>query len=548
MMKRRPIFLLFLALSAAGCLRGQHPPRQQGIDPLHYTFTIQLPDSGRTIDGRAVVTIRRSGDADHLVLDLADLKVDTVRVSDRPVKFVRKPRLIDIPLPRPGPAAIDTLDIAVRYGGEVKDGLIIHADEKGRWYAFGDNWPDRASCWLPTIDDPSAKATVSWNILAPSTSTVVANGALLGQEVLPFDSRRGSVSYTLTRWNTARPIPPYLMVIAAGPLTKYDLGLTARGLSEFPPGVRQSVYVVPELTDYLPGPFASAGAIVQFFSTLVAPFPYEKLAHVQSFTRYGGMENASAIFYANDLFKRKEMHTGIIAHETAHQWFGDAVTPRSWGHLWLSEGFATYFEQLWVEKSEGEKPFQRGMRQLRDEIAASDVTYMRPVIDTLQDNYGKLLNTNSYQKGAWALHMLRSLLGDSVFFAGIRRYYDQHRHGTATSDDLCASLEQVSHRRLRWYFDEWLRRPGIPEFTVRWTYDQELSKLSLVIEQDSRTPPYQFPLAIEVQALRGESKTVTVEVPATRTAHLSVPVDLITKPVRLFFDPQVRLLAIIKTK
>ena len=548
MMRRRPLLLVLLALSTAGCLRGQHPPRQPGIDALHYTFTIQLPDSGRKIDGRSVVSIRRSGAVDHLILDLVDLKVDTVWVNDNQVKFVREPRLIDIPLPRPNPAVVDTLQVAVRYGGEVKDGLIIHADAKGRWYAFGDNWPNRASCWLPTIDDPSAKATVTWNIIAPSASTVVANGELIGQEVLPPDNKRGSGSYTLTRWKTARPIPPYLMVIAAGPLTKYDLGLTAKGLSEFPPGVWQSVYVVPELVDYLPGPFASAGAIVGFFSKLVAPFPYEKLAHVQSFTRYGGMENASAIFYADNLFKRREMGTGIIAHETAHQWFGDAVTPKSWGHLWLSEGFASYFEQLWVEKSEGEKSFRRGMRTLRDEIAASDVTYMRPVIDTLQDNYGKLLNTNSYQKGAWTLHMLRTLLGDSLFFSGIRTYYNRHRHATATSDDLCASLEQVSHRNLRWFFDEWLRRPGMPEFTVGWNYNQDLHQLTVEIAQDTRTPPFRFPLTMEIHTSEGETRLATVEVPASGAANIPVPVDLKSKPVRLVFDPQVQLLATIKLK
>jgi aminopeptidase N len=306
--------------------------------------------------------------------------------------------------------------------------------------------------------------------------------------------------------------------------------------------------VVPELADYLPGPFASAGAIVGFFSTLVAPFPYEKLAHVQSFTRYGGMENASAIFYSHDLFQHRNVSTGIIAHETAHQWFGDAVTPASWAHLWLSEGFASYFEQLWIEKSEGEEAFRRGMRRLRDEIAASDVTYMRPVIDTTQDDYVKLLNTNSYQKGAWTLHMLRTRLGDSVFFGGIRNYYSLHRHANATSDDLCESFERVSHEKLRWFFDEWLRRPGIPEITIEWSYDQGRSQLSLAVEQDSRTPPYQFPLTIEIHALRGETKTLTVEVPASNLAHVSVPVDLIARPVSLVFDPTVQLLAIFKMK
>ncbi len=338
------------------------------------------------------------------------------------------------------------------------------------------------------------------------------------------------------------------MVIAAGPLVKHDLGLTAAGLSEFPPGVWQSVYAVPELAGYLPGPFSSAGAIVEFFSTVVAPFPFEKLAHVESFTRYGGMENASAIFYADDLFRRRDVSTGIIAHETAHQWFGDAVTPRSWGHLWLSEGFASYFEELWVEKSEGKESFRRGMKKLREEIADSRVTFERPVIDTLQKNYVRLLNTNSYQKGAWTLHMLRSLLGDTLFFSGIRAYYAQHRHATATSDDLCINFELVSHRSLRWFFDEWLRRPGIPILRIDWNFDQDLHQLSLAVEQDSSIPPYRFPLTIEIHNSGGEARLVTVDVPALRTARVPVPTNLTSKPLKLVFDPEVQLLAIIKSK
>ena len=369
-MTRYFFLLLIVTFALAGSLPGQNRSLQPGIDVIHYDFSIELPDSGRLIEGRALITVRRSLPANHFVLDLVGLQVDTVWVNQRPVGLERTTALLDIPLPQSRESSPDTLLVAVLYEGEVKDGLIIHADEKGRWYAFGDNWPTRARCWLPTVDQPGDKATVTWNITAPSNRKVVANGTLVEEKSLPPKS--GASSRTLTRWTTTRPIPPYLMVIAAAPLVEYDLGLTAQGLSEFPPGVRQSVYVVPELADYPPGPFKKAGEIVEYFAQMVAPFPYEKLAHVQSFTRYGGMENASAIFYANDLFQRRDVSTGIIAHETAHQWFGDAVTPRSWGHLWLSEGFASYFEQLWVQKSEGTDAFRKGMMTLRDRSSSQE--------------------------------------------------------------------------------------------------------------------------------------------------------------------------------
>jgi aminopeptidase N len=260
------------------------------------------------------------------------------------------------------------------------------------------------------------------------------------------------------------------------------------------------------------------------------------------------MENASAIFYANDLFERRNNNAGIIAHETAHQWFGDAVTPRSWGHLWLSEGFASYFEQLWIQSSEGTGAFRSGMKNLRNEIINSVVTFARPVIDTLQTDLMQLLNTNSYQKGAWTLHMMRSLLGDSLFFAGIRAYYSEHRHGTATTDDLCESFEQISHSRLRWFFDQWLRRPGIPELTVSWAYDESLHHVSVEIFQSQRIHEYRFPLKIEVHLSDKNIRTMTVEVPAEAVTRIELPIDINTKPERLVFDPQVELLARIKSK
>jgi len=540
--RRFGIFLALLAWSN-GALGQQHP-MQPGIDVLHYDFSLTLPDAGASIEGIALITVCRSQPADHLVLDLIDLRVDSVFVNQRTVKFSRTPVTLDIPLPEATGTAPDTLLVAVRYAGEVKDGLIIHADKKGRWFAFGDNWPARAHCWLPTVDRPDDKATVAWTINAPSDRKVIANGALIEENQVGAPSAHR----TITHWSTERPIPPYLMVIAVGPLIGYDLGLTAHGMSEFPPGVNQSVYAVPELADYLPGPFKYAGDIVEFFAHLVGPFPYEKLAHLQSYTRFGGMENASAIFYANDLFERRSNGTGIIAHETAHQWFGDAVTPRTWGHLWLSEGFASYFEQLWVERSEGSGALRQGMSNLRREILASSTTQKRPVIDTLQTDPMRLLNTNSYQKGAWTLHMLRSLIGNSAFFAGIQSYYDHHKHSTATSDDLCAEFEHASNTSLRWYFDQWLRRPGFPDLSLGWTYDDVHRSVKVDIKQGSRFSPYRFPLKIETRTSDGHLHTVTIEVPALESVSIQLPSTFNSRPTRLVFDPDVELLANIISK
>jgi aminopeptidase N len=255
------------------------------------------------------------------------------------------------------------------------------------------------------------------------------------------------------------------------------------------------------------------------------------------------MENASEIFYANDTFQHGTPGRSLIAHETAHQWFGDAVTERQWAHLWLSEGFATYFAALVTQHEDGDAAFRAEMRRIRDKVVASPVSAERPVIDTAETQYLKLLNTNSYQKGAWTLHMLRGTLGDSAFFRGVRAYYLAHRDGTALSDDLRAALEASSGRQLGWFFDQWLRRPGFPELVTRWRYDAAARRVRLTVAQGARFAPYRFPLDVEVVDASGRPHRTTVDVPAARETTFELDTPLAAPPRAIRLDPDVKLLA-----
>jgi len=541
--------LLFLLAAGTPLIsqQGETHIYRPGIDILHYNFTLDLPDKGNVIQGNAEVTVRRYRPVNRLRLDLVGLRVENVRIGGIRKSFEQDAGGISLAWPKTSSAREDTLVVSIEYGGPVRGGLVVGSDAAGRWTAFGDNWPDRGRQWLPTVDHPSDKATVEWNIRSASDLTVVANGEFIERTPLRDATGVGSTPRVLTRWRIQRPIPTYLMVIAAAPLLKFDLGITAPGLSEFPPGVRQSVYIEEEIKDYLPGPFKDAGRIVTFFAQAVGLFPYEKLAHVQSKTTYGGMENASAIFYNHTAFSERHVSTGLIAHETAHQWFGDAVTPRDWSHLWLSEGFATYFEKLWVERSEGTSAFQRQMIGLRDEILQAGEVRERPVIDSLQMNLIALLNTNSYDKGGWTLHMLRSLLGDSLFFLGIRSYYGRFRHATATTDDFCHEMEQFSGKSLRWFFDQWLRRPGYAIVSARWRYDKPGQCVILEVTQGQRFEPYRFQLTVEIVHSGDPPQRTTVEVGPKPQVTVTLPVLVRSEPASIYLDPDVELLGSVKT-
>src|SRR5438477_860705 len=233
------IATVFLCAAFSTSAAQPQPNSRSGIHVLDYAITIDVPDSGPSINGDATLKVQRSDGVDTLTLDLIKLHVVRVTIDGRETTFARTDSTIVIPLSRETGTSFTT---RVVYDGPVTDGLIAHRDSAGRWTYFGDNWPNRARYWIPSIDLPSEKATVSWTITAPVGQTIVANGLAIENRVLPMAQRRRQLS----RWRESRPIAPYLMVIAVAPLVKFDLGQTACGLAELARCVPQSVYVAPE--------------------------------------------------------------------------------------------------------------------------------------------------------------------------------------------------------------------------------------------------------------------------------------------------------------
>jgi aminopeptidase N len=536
---------LFAALVLVGCsARAQvssspmaaTPTHQPGIDVQDYAFTLELPDTGSFLRGDATVMLHRSAGERSLHLDLVNaLTVRRVTVDDSVVAAPHGGGMIDIPLPATG----EEIRVRVLYDGVVSDGLVVRKDAAGRWTWFGDNWPDRARQWLPTVDHPSDKATVSFTVIAPPSRTVVANGSFVSRGPITM---RG-VTMAETKWRESRPIAPYLMVIAVGTLQETPIADAACHAGDRGQCVAQSVYTTPELAEWARGAFSMAPRIMSLFERLIGPFPYEKLAHLQSSTRFGGMENASAIFYDDKLFTSRSLGEGIIAHETAHQWFGDAVTEREWGHLWLSEGFATYFAALWTREAHGDAAYRAEMAKIREQVLRDRVVATRPVLDTAQTNYLSLLNANSYQKGGYILYMLHQELGDSAFFRGLRNYYADYRHGTALTDDLRRELERSSGRSLEAFFEQWLRRPGVPELGVSWAHDAATGVLSVHVRQAGSGGAYVLTMPVAVTNAAGVTERIMVNVPPVTDTVIVLPRKYPTRPIAVVFDPDTRMLA-----
>ncbi|MEO7520906.1 MAG: M1 family metallopeptidase [Gemmatimonas sp.] len=514
----------------------------RGLDVVHYEFSVVFPASGRadTIAVSEVIMVRRTSRSDTLVLDLAPaMIVSEASIAGRGTPFVRDGATVRIPLPA---GSGDSLRVGVKLMGVPKDGLVVRRDSVlGTWTAFADHFPNRAREWLATVDHPSDKATVEWIVRAPTTHRVIGNGNLL-EETPVYPLTSGSVPMTLTRWRTVRPIYTAVMVIGVAPFSVFELGSAACGKAELPGCVRQSVWVSPDVRPSMPGAFARANDMVDLFTRLAGPYPYEKLAHVQSSTRYGGMENASAIFYSDAAFRRGTISESLVAHETAHQWFGDAITTREWPHVWLSEGFATYFAELWDEHAHGDSAFLAGMRRVRENVLKSVITVEKPVVDTLLDDVGRVLNSNVYQKAGFTLHMLRRQVGDSAFFRGVRAFYAKHRHGNALTDDFMREVELASAQKLGWFFDQWMRRPGYAELTVTQRHDKARNAIILDVVQGTRFAPYRLRMSVDVTDAQGRTRRGWVDIPATRQASVRVPLLISGTPDRVVLDAGVSVL------
>jgi len=248
------------------------------------------------------------------------------------------------------------------------------------------------------------------------------------------------------------------------------------------------------------------------------------------------MENASNIFYSEGSVTGDRSREGLIAHEVAHQWFGDSVTEGDWHHIWLSEGFATYFTQLYMEYTYGRDRLVEGMRGARRRVIRTweenpELAVVAPSIDDLNE----LLNGNSYQKGGWVLHMLRKQVGDLAFWEGIRRYYRTYRDANALTADLRQVMEEVSDQDLGWFFQQWVHTPGHPRFDGTWSWDAGSGILTVELRQVQPGPPFRTPLEIgfhDTGTPRPRVETVQVdEVAETWTFNLDAePTDVELDP------------------
>lgn len=486
------ILFLFSLLSSFIVSRAQ-----SNYDVLHYNFNIGLSDRSDTIEGKALIRIKALESLSSLELDFANekngkgMRVQSVTRSFDKLNFISNNDKLAINFP----VAVkkgDEQELTIVYNGVPSDGLIIAKNKYGDRTFFSDNWPNRAHFWIPCYDLPNDKASFEFTVTAPSQYKIISNG-------VKVEERKLANGNTITHWKETTPLPTKVMVIGAAKFA-------VKTFENSPPEIPVSAWVYQQDSAKGFKDYAPVVDILKFFSNYIAPFPYKKLANVQSKTIFGGMENASAIFYFENSVTGKGGIEDLLAHEIAHQWFGDMASEKSFMHLWLSEGFATYLTNIYWQQKFGKQAFQKRLQKEREEVIDFVKTNDHPVVDSLS-SYMDLLNANSYQKGGWVLHMLRNEVGDSAFHKIIQTYYQQYKGVNADTRDFQRVAENVSAKNLKWFFDQWLYRPGIPQLLIERDIDKDEVKLRITQQG------VKFDFALEIAIVRTDGSLLKETIP-----------------------------------
>jgi aminopeptidase N len=471
---------------------GRKYARDRRVDVLHLKLDVTPDFVKRTVAGTATLVFKPiAKPLTSLELDAVDLHIEEVTAQGANVAgHEATDEKIVISFKEPV-AADAEVSIQIRYHAQPANGLYFRTTEMG--YKPGDTqvWSQGEAelhrFWFPCYDYPNERFTSEVICHAPEGMSVISNGSLVSQQ-------KGAGGLSAWHWKQDKPHVNYLVALAAGYFhTIEDKSGT----------LPIAIHVPPSEKEQAANAFKDTKAILEFHQRETGtPFPWDKYHQVYCLDFIaGGMENTSCTFEAAGLLFRDDteqlttLHR-LDAHETAHQWFGDLVTCRDWSHLWLNEGFASYYTVLYEEHKTGRDGMLYALWREAQRVFEKPDT--RPTVWRDYRDPMEQFDHRVYPKGAWILHMIRARLGPDLYRECIRTYLERHRNGIATTDDLLDVLEEKSGMSFDQFADQWLYHGGIPELKVEYAWDAATKLARLTVKQTQKVSPEVLLYRLEV--------------------------------------------------
>ena len=511
------------------------PDKTATVQHIKLAITLDIP--AKRISGTCSTTLAPVVDGLTVVeFDAVEMEVQAVTLDSgaQPVPHDQTGGKLRVQLP--GPQSMgQPFTLNVRYAAAPRRGLYFVAPDAAYPHKPVQVWSqgqdEDSRHWFPCFDFPHQKATSELVVTVPEDLYVLSNGALVATE---DDVGAKTKTY---HWRQDVPHSCYLITLAAGDFSE---------IQERADGVPVLYYVQRGREEEARRTLANTPDMVQFFAEkLGVPYPYNKYAQVfvADFI-FGGMENTTATTLTETALLDERAHLdytmdSLVAHELAHQWFGDLLTCHDWSHGWLSEGFATYFDALYKEHHEGEEEFRYWMANVAQAYFAEDPgRYRRPLVSNVYHEPIDLFDRHLYEKGALVLHMVRYLLGDALFWRSMHHYVTEHRAQSVVTLDLQRAIEEATGRNLEGFFQQWVYSAGYPEFKVEysWEEEQKAAKLKVTQTQSTQqsTPVFRMPVDVEFTTAAGtEVRRIGVS-EKEHTFYLPLP----EKPLSVRFDPQ----------
>ncbi|GAB4369692.1 MAG: hypothetical protein Kow0042_11560 [Calditrichia bacterium] len=465
---------------------------QTQFDVNFYTLNLSLWPATELLEGSVIIQGKSLVNGlSHIEIDLFDnMVVDSVLQDNNLLPYTHGGDLITIQLASPLNSG-DFFTVEIFYYGNPQGGGLgtwgwdQHSGVPIIWTL---SEPFGAPAWWPCKDDPSDKAdSVFLNITVPIDLVVGSNGLL--KAITPVGTTRHTYS-----WETRYPISTYLVSLAITNYAEFgDWYVTVTGDS-----MPLQFFVYPEHLAAAQQDFSVTKYMIEAFAPLFGEYPFLNEKYGMAIFPWGGaMEHQTLTSYGANLITGNNYYDWINAHELSHQWFGDCITMRRWSHIWLNEGFASYAEALWTESL-------YGLSGYHSYINSQDPgSFQGSLFVYDSTNVSALFSNTVYDKGSWVLHMLRGVLGDSLFFTGLKHYatHPAFMYGNAVTEDLRDAFEEATGWELDWYFDQWVYRPGRPNYVYNWqtTSGSESYTTTLNIYQ-SNPIPYKMPLQIKLSA------------------------------------------------